>query len=490
MASICQIRVLSSGKYCCQPQHLTVRPCCVGEVSFTNLPPTTVEVETTPDNWTAADPASIEGDGCVKLYKPGTYRFGVDCEALNGTLAPEEGAIGLCYDTTCYTKAEYLDLLNLQTLECLKESVQDLNLEIDLSDIVTAIDALCDKVEQLPTVGTDLTSFGCIQDEEGNEVGVVLACKKADASGNVIGIELWGLISGQAPIQNYTGEWKPCTSRTNELLQELVDKTCKIDEFLESVKTTCGEAGIPDADYTSGSAWVTGRPNTTALWELIDNRDPANQVVVASGANFNAFVADLESKGYTEWSFGETHYICPCPPGLVNAGDYFTQADGETVTKMSCTPSAELPEFPDKLAPEEQCAIAMKDCNSDQMLEKMCEILGDPSADCPECEESAKESVTYTNSDNETELVVSVGGDGDIKIDAGSGDGSEAEVVACIESCLAAGDEVVVTWTTVDGGSGSATLLPGALTNAFPAFYNQSTDAQGDSGKLLTLTCE
>lgn len=226
MANICQIRVLSSGKYCCESKHLTVRPCCVGEVSFTNLPLTTIEVETTPDNWTAADPATIEGDGCVKLYKSGTYRFGVDCEALNGTLAPEEGAIGLCYDTVCYSKSEYLDLLLLECVEDIKECVQEL--------------------KEVTPIESSLAQVGCVK-ENNRDVGVVMACKKSDQeTGEVLGIELWGLFPGQDPVQDYQGPWEVCVNNQDyKLTGTYVNKPGDPSDCLPV--WTCINNGVPDS---------------------------------------------------------------------------------------------------------------------------------------------------------------------------------------------------------------------------------------------------
>jgi hypothetical protein len=116
-------------------------------------------------------------------------------------------------------------------------------------------------------------------------------------------------------------------------------------------------------------------------------------------------------------------------------------------------------------------------------------ILVSVVVDAPDCLGTpVGEPVTYTNADEETEMDVSVGGDGDIKIGAGSGDGSESVITGFIADCLAAGSNVALTYTTIDGGSGSATLLSGVDGNAFPDFYNDSTDAAGDSGKVQSMT--
>ena len=151
---------------------------------------------------------------------------------------------------------------------------------------------------------------------------------------------------------------KPCDS-SSELLDLLND--------VKRSKST----GLEDANYDGAIALTRGRPDPTVAWELLDNRDglATGHPVVASGATWQEFVDDLESKGFSEFSEGEIHYVCPCPPGLVQAGDYFVNAAGETQTKPACTPSAELANFPaGKVIPEDECVLAVEECNSDAIL--------------------------------------------------------------------------------------------------------------------------
>lgn len=103
------------------------------------------------------------------------------------------------------------------------------------------------------------------------------------------------------------------------------------------------------------------------------------------------------------------------------------------------------------------------------------------------------QTVSYQNTDEQTEMTVSVGSTGDIKIGSGQGDTSDAEITAFITDCLANGKDVSLTATGVGGESASATLLAAASTNPFPGFYNQSTDAApAISFKVATMTatCE
>ena len=115
---------------------------------------------------------------------------------------------------------------------------------------------------------------------------------------------------------------------------------------------------------------------------------------------------------------------------------------------------------------------------------------------CPKpiCASSTVEPVTYTNTDENTELTVSVGSEGDIKISSGNGDDSDAEITAYIESCLAAGNDVEITSTGVGGETASATLLSEAETNPFPDFYNDSINAVFTGNAVfkvqtMTATC-
>ena len=133
------------------------------------------------------------------------------------------------------------------------------------------------------------------------------------------------------------------------------------------------------------------------------------------------------------------------------------------------------------------------------LIDSICEkfdILNSTVCPQPPCASTDPElaAVTYTNSDNATEMDVSIGGNGDIKINSGGGDASDAEITAYIESCLAAGHDVELSMSGVDGDTASATLLAAATTNAFPGFYNQSVNAtatlsQSFKVNTMTATC-
>jgi len=159
------------------------------------------------------------------------------------------------------------------------------------------------------------------------------------------------------------------------------------DEWWEQFKTTCPSGGVEGADYTSAMPTTGGRPLPTVPWALIDNRDPNNQITVASGATFAEFVTDLAAKGYTDFIEGEIHHICPCPPGAEVQGDWFTTADGDTAAKGGCVPLAELRNAPTKEQIEEKCALRTIGCLDQQFLDELKCIKAALTEECPECPE-------------------------------------------------------------------------------------------------------
>ena len=171
--------------------------------------------------------------------------------------------------------------------------------------------------------------------------------------------------------------WKDC--KTDEPIQPPAGACCakpcnntsEIVDLLNSLKVI-KQNGLSGADYNGAFRYINGRPPASSAWALIDNRDPANQVTIASGANLNAFTADLESKGYTEWNTGEEHWVCPCPPGLTveSTGAYFTTVDGETSEKLFCAPLSEVPDVPEAkiVSNTAVCALRTEECNSEKIL--------------------------------------------------------------------------------------------------------------------------
>lgn len=306
------------------------------------------------------------------------------------------------------------------------------------------LEKLCDilvAIESPVAVESSFAQIGCIVGEDGVQTGVVMACKKPDGT-----FELWNFTSGQPPVGGYDGPWEVCNNltATNLLLEEVIEKLCDLVGDPEAPCPDCEDPVNCDVNVFLTYA----QPEFVIDSVLIGGVDVSDKFTLPVDGNIapelaafkDELVACLEAEGYTVTE-------------IQGRDGWSLDYNGEVV-EVGTTGAGNIP-------------VTATNCS----------------------DEEEKEQVVYENSDNTTELTVSVGGNGDIKFDAGSGDGSESEVVSCIESCLAAGDDVVVTWTTVDGGSGSATLLSGAETNAFPNFYNQSTDASGDSGKLLTLTC-
>jgi hypothetical protein len=455
----CQIRVTSDGKYCCDVNHLTVRDGCIGAISYANLPLTLIELEVTEGTWIPASVESIEGSGQDMLLAPGEYRFVIDCSAYDGQTAPEEGAVALCYE--CCKVDDYGSILSAQLAElCLK--LETNNDAAEISVLLELIQACLDQIKLLVAANNNITILTEI------ETQLLAVCDKllenGETQGNIL-VELQALCEK--------------ILETNTFQAEVLVKVCALADLIKEVPDACAESAIIGwcgrpaqfADYAYGDISAPSLPEFNTLWEA---------------AGGKTWIAGFDGTGG-----GECHMFCPAIPGATFTINGVAPGNGNVLFEpnpnaeaLGCVSTPALTTCDPFLA---QLVQQLIDQNT-TLIEKMCLILGDPEVPCPECE-NTKEPVTYTNADNTTELDVSVGSNGDIKITSGNGDSSDAAVVACIESCLAAGDDVVVTWTTVNGGSGSATLLAGALTNAFPGFYNQSTDASGDSGKLLTLTC-
>jgi len=157
-----------------------------------------------------------------------------------------------------------------------------------------------------------------------------------------------------------------------------------IDDVLSAVKVekTVGGA-LVGANYQGALCYINGRPAASSPWAWIDNSNPDNPVTVASGANLNEFTEAVEALGYSEWSSGERHYICPCPASFTEAGSHFFTVGGETASKPECTPIEGLEGAPEKVVADAEavCAIRTTGCNDDRrddalqaLLDKFCGI--------------------------------------------------------------------------------------------------------------------
>ena len=148
MSKPCQLRVLSSGKYCCEVDQFEVYDDCIGQLKFANLSEVIIEYEVTEDNWIPAEVPIISGSGCESLYKAGTYRFNLDCEAIDGTVAPEEGAASLCYDNRKIEDYAQELLACFQELKALIVAGDD---AAALAEIISQLEALCKKMLEVLT---------------------------------------------------------------------------------------------------------------------------------------------------------------------------------------------------------------------------------------------------------------------------------------------------------------------------------------------------
>lgn len=137
---------------------------------------------------------------------------------------------------------------------------------------------------------------------------------------------------------------------------------------------------------------------------------------------------------------------------------------------------------------------ALKEClTSDEgsAIEKLCSIsdilnvvLGEKPAD------DSGETATYTNINNTTDIVTSVG-TGEIKWvfteDPADLQPDAVAITDFIVDCVAAGNTVDLTWTDVDGNEGSMTV--NAVDGAAPDYlFTAEGDVIGDGVKVFTAT--
>ena len=428
MSKPCQLRVLESGKYCCQVDQFEVYDNCLGQLKFANLPEVAIEYEITPDTWIPATPATISGAGCVDLLKPGTYRFDIDCEALDGTVAPEEAPMSLCYE--CCRIEDWGPILSAQ-LEALCEKLLASDDTAANVEIINELQAICDKLLDLITNIGDLSavaeSLQTLIDQ------LTALCDK---------------------IEEGFDNMLECLEEIKVSLGLVVDGLVAICEKLDTANTNL-EAICTKLD--------TANTSLEALCDKLDNILAAITAAVAA-------IALLK-----ECNTAENEAICAKLEALLEQG----------VTDADCLAQIKtLLEEAKACNTEENTAICGK---LDTLLEAVCPK--------PPCAATGTNPVTYTNSDNETEMDVSLGGNGDIKISSGSGDGSDAEITAYITACLAAGNDVDLTVVGLDPADTVAvTLLAAAQTNPFPGFYNQAVDGTGTGAgsfkvQTMTATC-
>ena len=210
MARLCQIRVTASGLYCCDVGHLKIRPDCIGVISYANLPETTLEYEVTPGVWAPADPIVLSGTGTETLIKPGEYRFGIDCEALRGTEAPEDPAeqIGFCYDD-CKVD-DWGPILSAQ-LESLCDKLVAGNDPAAMAEVIAQLELLCAKLLEQTTQNAEiLAELSAICDKllQSNE-SLQALCDKLEA--------------GFADMLTALAELKQCNTEENQALLECLE---------------------------------------------------------------------------------------------------------------------------------------------------------------------------------------------------------------------------------------------------------------------------
>ncbi len=150
------------------------------------------------------------------------------------------------------------------------------------------------------------------------------------------------------------------------------------------------------------------------------------------------------------------------------------------------------------------CDVYWRDCDGNAVeapAGACCATPCDPAADilasvltecCPD-----GEVVTYTNSDNTTDLDISVNPT-TIKIGVSGSEDDATAVVNTIEACLAAGGSVDITWQVIDGDGNPAGTGSGVITGQADSFGSGQFSGPGtfmwddgaQVGKLHSLTAQ
>ena len=217
MSSKCQIRVTKAGKYCCNLHGLYVRNNCIGQIKFSNLPEVLIEYEITPDNWIPAETPLISGDGCVSLFKAGQYRFNYDCAQIDNTVAPEEGAIGLCYE--CCKVDDYSQLLLSCFIE-LKGQLAAANDSVVTAEVLDALESICAKLLDLINNIGDLSEL----------------CDKLEAMIESLGELCDKIEAGFADMLESLESVKESLKTLCEKIEKLIEINAQQAETLEEIK--------------------------------------------------------------------------------------------------------------------------------------------------------------------------------------------------------------------------------------------------------------
>jgi hypothetical protein len=157
----CEIRVTNSGVYCCDIKNIMVRQGCIYTIKSANFPVTPVLMQVG-DEWVPTAITVGGDDTCVNIFKPGMYMLDFDCTTIQNTVAPEEGAMSLCFECVC--PEDYGEILSMQLAElCEKIVAGDDTMAImqiisQLQEICTKLLALISNLENVSESLTTLTS--------------------------------------------------------------------------------------------------------------------------------------------------------------------------------------------------------------------------------------------------------------------------------------------------------------------------------------------
>lgn len=105
-------------------------------------------------------------------------------------------------------------------------------------DYTECFEQIKDLLENPTLIQSDVFQVGCVRDEDKNITGIVSACKKTNADGEVIGFTYF-LHESEQPAVEYTGDWEACTD-LNDITEAI---NCQVQEtglFISSNDDYCG----------------------------------------------------------------------------------------------------------------------------------------------------------------------------------------------------------------------------------------------------------
>lgn len=148
----CALYVTDSGKYCCTKKTICLKSSECAQIILANVGPVDLLQYATDDTDDATIVAATIEDGVTLHSGPGVFVLDLDCAELDGTVAPEDPAAHMIACCKVIDKSNLeggLNLAVLAALEALCDKFIAANDATALAEILTAIMALCTKLETM-----------------------------------------------------------------------------------------------------------------------------------------------------------------------------------------------------------------------------------------------------------------------------------------------------------------------------------------------------